>query len=342
MAKRVPKSLAPSRSTPGILDSVHSDSSSLGAQYKEVLATALADLSRHKLLILVAVTVALALGILATLMAPKRYTAEAYVRGGFAASDAVAATSHSGTSEPVVALDAALVVETRARLFQFHQLAREVVKNLGLEKLSPELGGGGLSSWLQARFYGDAVNAPGYQEDLAAAKLSRGLSVTTEPRVYQIVLHYTAGDPELAAEITNAFVAEFLRMTALQRLSEQRASAQAKLSTNLATLGGKHPKVLEARMRLASTDSLVKQQFARSQDEMLKGAGENITLAQANVVPSSPKPLVFIGVALLIGLAAGIGFALWLERAPEATDAQDSKRPIPFRRTAARAFANSD
>jgi uncharacterized protein involved in exopolysaccharide biosynthesis len=46
---------------------------------------------------------------------------------------------------------------------------------------------------------------------LAAAKLMRGLSVQTELRAYLISLAYTATNPELAAVVTNTFLAEFLR-----------------------------------------------------------------------------------------------------------------------------------
>ena len=114
---------------------------------------------------------------------------------------------------------------------------------MGLERLRPIVGRGRLSTWLEREFYGDATSAPEYQEDIAATKLMRGLSVKTEPRVYQIVLRYSAKDPELATAVTNAFVVEFLRTTSLQKLSGQRAAAQAALTENLATLGDKHPKV---------------------------------------------------------------------------------------------------
>jgi Chain length determinant protein len=65
----------------GILDSVHIESPPLGVQYKQVLAALLVRLLRYKLLIMAIVAAALALGIMATLAMPKRYTAEAYVRG---------------------------------------------------------------------------------------------------------------------------------------------------------------------------------------------------------------------------------------------------------------------
>lgn len=320
---------------PSILDAVHVEASSVGDQYQQVLATTLANLYRRKLLIIAIIAIALALGIAALLVMPKQYTAEAYIRGGFVAPHAVA-TDQVGSGGPVLAFDASLVVETRARLFQSHQLARQVVEDLGLERLRPLVSQGKFSSWWQDKVYGDAANAPEYQEDMAAMKLSRGLLVKTEPRVYLITLSYTAADPELAALITNTFVVEFLRATALQTLSEQRDSAQATLSQQLATFGDKHPKVIEARVRLATADSLFNAELGKSTEEILNGAGENIAFAQANVVPSSPKPLLVIGLAFLVGLLASIGLATWLgprSRAGHSTPSQLRERGAPHLET---------
>ena len=118
----------------------------------------------------------------------------------------------SAASGGVVAVDASMLVETRSRLLQSQQLARRVVERLGLERIRPAVSEGLFSSWLSggAKFYGDA-RAPGYPEDMAAKRLLRGLSVKTEPRSYLIAVRYTARDPELAALIANAFVAEFLQ-----------------------------------------------------------------------------------------------------------------------------------
>ena len=82
MAKRVQKSLADQRSTRSLLDPVHLGSS-LGIEYKHVVAETFGKLARHKLLILAIVATALVLGVVVTLSMPKRYTAEAYIREGF-------------------------------------------------------------------------------------------------------------------------------------------------------------------------------------------------------------------------------------------------------------------
>ena len=163
---------------------------------------------------------------------------------------------------------------------------------------------------------------------MAATKLMRGLSVKTEPRVYQIVLRYSAKDPELATAITNAFVVEFLRTTSLQKLSGQRGAAQTALSETLATLGDKHPKVKEARMRLASAESLMKEQLTKTADDIQKSAGENITFAEASVVPSSPNPpLIILFSPGLARLASGLPFGL--SARPQRRHAQKSASAPP-------------
>jgi hypothetical protein len=80
MVKRMQRSPASNCSLRGILHSVHIESPPLGVQYKQVLAALLVRLLRYKLLIMAIVAAALALGIMATLAMPKRFTAEAYVR----------------------------------------------------------------------------------------------------------------------------------------------------------------------------------------------------------------------------------------------------------------------
>ena len=278
------------RSVNNLLDPVHGEFNSFGQHYQLKLFDMLGKIARRKLLLSAVVAVALILGLVAMFVVPKRYTAEAYIRGGFAASNSVG-TSHGApiTRDLPIAVDASLVVETQSRLFQSHQLARHVVSDLGLEALRSEVGRGVFSSWLETTLYGDVANSNDFRQDRAATRLLRGLSVTTEPRVYQILLSYTSTDPKRAALITNAFVVAFLRTTALQGLAERRAVAQAVLSENLATLGDKHPKVREAAMQLASTEAMIMEQLGKPRQAVINGAGENVTFAQANVVPSGPK-----------------------------------------------------
>jgi uncharacterized protein involved in exopolysaccharide biosynthesis len=298
------------------LDHIGTANMSLGTHYEQAVLTTLAGLWRRKRLILKTAAMVLALGIVAALALPVKYTAEAYVYGGLAAAypPAKANRTDSGGS-PSVNFDASQLVETRSRLLQSPELAYQVVERLGLERLEPEIGRQGpISSWLQALFYGDSVKAPGYQIDTAAKGLLRGLSVKTEPRVYLIVVRYTASDPQRATMIANSFVTEFLRFTTLQTVSDQRAAAYGELSEQLATFGEKHPKARAASLRVAAEDALFKAQLAKTPEELQRTAGENVTFARAVAVPSSPNPPRIIGIAMLLGLLGGIGLAYWLER----------------------------
>ena len=181
-----------------ILDSVDSGDvslgsyyPSLGSYYEDTLRKMLTVVWRQKLLVLATIAAALVIGIALALVMPKRYTAEAYVGGGFA--DAATSYEKRGGGG-VVTVDASMLVETRSRLLQSQQLARRVVVRLGLERIRPVVNEGLFSSWpswLEAKFNGDA-SAPGYREDMAAKRLLRGLSVTTEPRSYLIAVRYTA------------------------------------------------------------------------------------------------------------------------------------------------------
>jgi uncharacterized protein involved in exopolysaccharide biosynthesis len=274
----------------------HYRDASLGPHYEEKLRVTLTNVWRNKLLVIATVTAALMIGIALALMMPKTYTAEAYIREGFATK---AVPDASGGA--AISVDASVLVETRSRLLQSRQLARGVVERLGLERIRPAVGKGPFASWLWSTFYGDATRVPGYEGDMAAERLLHGLSVRTEPRVYGIVVRYSAGDPELAALITNAFVVEFREAIKRQILSQQRGSAERALLEELATFGEKHPKVMEAKARLETADALLREQSEKTTTE------ENYSVTElAEIVRSSPNPVVCIGVALLVGVVGGI------------------------------------
>jgi uncharacterized protein involved in exopolysaccharide biosynthesis len=138
------------------------------------------------------------------------------------------------------------------------------------------------------------------------------LTVRTEPRVYLIKVSYAAGDPAFAALVVNTFVAEFVREIELQKLSEQQAVAKRTLSTTLETFGEKHPQVRVAQVRLAAAEDLLRAEWNKKPEEILRDAGERITVAQPDAVPSSPNPPVIIFLSLIVGLVAGLGCALYL------------------------------
>ena len=173
------------------LDFVQIEPSSLDVGFGEVLHAALASLWRRKLLVGAIVATALALGIIAVFVIPPSYTAEAYIRGGFVASNAVA-KDEDRRSAPSISLDLMRVIETQSRLLQSHDLARRVVRQLGLEQLRPEVSE---RHWLPDKFYGSAANIKEDQTDRAATRLLSRLSVTSDLlRTYLIEVRYTGKD----------------------------------------------------------------------------------------------------------------------------------------------------
>ena len=292
-------------------------------QSVQSLSAAVASVWRRKLLVLGIVFIALALGIIAVVAMPARYKAVAYVRGEyFAAPDMVAKDDVSATAGSL-SLDLVRVLETQSRLLESRLLARRVVQQLGLERLQPLVSKSRL--W-PATFFNNTVKIPrDVDADAAAGRLLDGLSVASDPRAYLLSVQYSAGEPELAELITNAFVAELLRSAKLQTLSKQRALAQAELSIDLVKFGDKHPSVAQARMRLADTDELLRKQLDEDPETILQAAGENVIKA----VSARSSFNIVIVLFLLGGLTIGVGVALWLERDRWWVTGPLALRPIP-------------
>jgi polysaccharide biosynthesis transport protein len=296
---------------PDTLDLVPVEPSLRDLASAEVIHLGFASVWRHKLLVAASAAAALGLAIVTVLVLPPSYTAEVYIRGGFAASETVAKDEDNTTvtiAAPI-SMDLVRVIETGTRVLQSHDLARRVVQQLGLDQIAPVVS---RTHWLPIRIYGTPATSEDDQIDRAASKLSRHLSVTSDPGAYLIEVRYTDRDPALATAIANAFVAEFLRSSKLQALSEQRALAEANLSRLHAKFGDKHPRVALAKSRLEATDGLMKQELAKSSEEVIQAAGENVTKVVA--APSSPNPRLIVALLLLLGLTAGVGVAFWLER----------------------------
>ena len=124
---------------------------------------------------------------------PERYTAQAYIRGEFVASDTlpmqVKNMRHWVHEHRTYELGpGARDRDSDRGLLQSNRLARRVVQQLGLERLQP------LSepTWMAAgHLPWSAAQSPEDQVDIAAGKLLNGLSVTAIPRAYLITVRYT-------------------------------------------------------------------------------------------------------------------------------------------------------
>jgi len=300
---------------------------SLGPYYSETLRNTLANVWRSRRLVIATVAVALAIGIVIALARPKQYTAEAYVREPFKAEEATLMDDKLGNA---VSIDASMLVETQSRILKSQEIARRVVQRVGLERIRPAVRENPLSSWLQAQFFGDVVETAEFQEERAARKLLSGLSVTTEPRVYLIVVRYTAGDPELAALITNAFVVELMQTITTQGLSQRLHAEESSLSADLLTLGEQHPKVVEEKRRVQAAKARLKAQLGKTIDEIEHTAnGKSVAFARVPVVPSGPNAAFLIGVVFLVGLAGSVALANF--RSAPSAQSGASKFPLSSR-----------
>jgi hypothetical protein len=65
-------------------------------------------------------------------------------------------------------------------------------------------------------------------------------------------------------------------------------------------------------MRLAAADDLLGKQLNEPANVIRQNVGENVTKAVAT--PSKPQTPLVVGLLMLVGLAAGVATALWLER----------------------------
>ena len=82
-------------------------------------------------------------------------------------------------------------------------------------------------------------------------------------------------------------------------------------------------------MRLASTEALMKDQLTKTADDIQKSAGENITFAEASVIPSSPNPPLIIVFALLGGLASASDLPFGLSAA-RSSGARKKRSRLPL------------
>ena len=282
----------------------------------DVLRSVLTSVWRRKLLVGAIVASVLAVGVAAIVVIPTSYTPTAFIRGGFVVSTAVAKDEDKAAGS-YVGLDLTRMIETQSRLLESEDLARQVVQQLGLERLRTEVAESHRLTVMPVGSSTDKSELTGEREaiDRAAMILLSRLSVTTDQlRTYMVKVSYTGNDPALAVLVTNAFVTEFLRSSRMQVLSQQRSGAESALTRELDKYGDKHPRVLQAKARLANADALLRKQLNEAPEVLLQDAGENVTTATINNLTSSPNRPLVMGLLLLLGLVVGIAVALVLER----------------------------
>ena len=289
-------------------------SSNLREHYEDVAAKALRSIWRHLRLIAALIVVALILASLLVAHLPRRYSAEALVQPDLFRGE------QDTKYTPLASIDGAALVSGEAQYIRSPSVVRIVIKRLGLDG-DPEFVAArsefvqGLS-WVRSALLPETVVSSPLER--AAARVARGLTVSTVPRSYLISVSYAAASPEKAAKVANAFAFEYVRAKTLQRLGDAVAAASRELARQSGIYGRKHPSILQLKTELEA--ARMRFQAAVDEPEAITGKAapsSAITLAEPNPTPSSPKGIVILGLAFLSALVSGIGLALWLERRQE-------------------------
>jgi Mrp family chromosome partitioning ATPase/capsular polysaccharide biosynthesis protein len=304
-------------------------------QHREAVAfSTLMVLWRRRWLILGLALVGLTIAVLALMTMERRYQSSAVIRLEFGADLPIIATRQTSGST----VDASAIVESEARVIRSHAMARRVISRLNLENDPTFAPGRSLLSDLKAILAPIFYSEPVPLADQIASKLLNALSVSNDSRSYLITITYTAGSPEVASTIANAFAAEYLQSsieTNLEsakqtsewlagQIQEKRASLLLSEKALLAEANQIDIRAREARQ--ASLQAQVS--TIRERLRILTESYENVRLlldlkpANARVViqaqpahfPAGPKPAIVLGIALLVTSGLGIGLALLLER----------------------------
>lgn len=146
-----------------------------------------------------------------------------------------------------------------------------------------------------------------FGQGLTKAKVSRDLSVSADGTTNIVNVAATATSPTLAADIANAYTAQFVK--------EQQSSNHAYYASAL-KLVNKQLAALSPKER-TSTAGLALQDRAQSLGTLAELRNGNVQVAQAAEVPttpSSPKTLRNTILGAFLGLLLGLGVASLLER----------------------------
>jgi uncharacterized protein involved in exopolysaccharide biosynthesis len=276
--------------------------------YVDLAAHTLSSIVQHRTFIVKCVAVAFVLACVSTPLIPRKYSAEALIYPNlFSSGQDKAAAAAS--------LDGATMVTGEARAIRSDVIMRAVATRLGHDPMATRS-----RSWLKlpvdwfrAAWLPETLNHSPF--DRAVGKLQNKLVVMNDTRSYVISVSFTAPSAEEAAEVVNAVVIEYLRDKIRQRTLSKLVSAEAELREQLAVYGQKHPKTLQAVAALdAERASLETATNSQDSDRYEIANDQNVKLAVPNHTPTSPKGFVIFGLSLLLGLLAGIGFAVWRDR----------------------------
>jgi uncharacterized protein involved in exopolysaccharide biosynthesis len=283
----------------------------LRAHREESAYGALRILWRRAWLIVTILIAALLVAILALVLIEPRYTAEAMIRFNFD-HDAPAANSRS---QPIASLDAAVLVDSAARLIRSRATASAVVERLGLDK-DPKFARQpfpqrALSAVRSALGLNQTTPEPS-PHDLAVNELMRQVTVANDARSYLILIATTSEDPEQAATLVNAIASEYLRSQTMQHLTDTQVAAEHELAELSSVYGMRHPNYLQSRARLErlQTQLSALRNGSSSVDEIEPAMGQALLAASKVIVPAGPNIKLILGLTAGAALAAGIWLAL--------------------------------
>ena len=181
------------------------------------------------------VVAALSIALVATMLQTKRYTAESSIQISNSSGRVLGAKEDQPGDNSDVTYDVDRFLKTQVDILQSRGLALRVAQKLNLIGNPRLLRAQGLSA-------PSGVTAPDVQRDAAIALLAGNLNVTL-PRDSRIVtISYVSSDPDLSAQVANAYASEFIQANLQQKfdsssyarnfLGEQLQEAKAKLEAS--------------------------------------------------------------------------------------------------------------
>ena len=282
------------------------ETANLRAYYEQLAYDTLRVLWYRKLLIsaFVGAAVLLASGMVG-LMGP-RYSGEAIIELNFVREVPTAGAQIQSTAT----VDAAVMVDSAARVIRSRAIASAVVTRLGLDK-DPAFAHRSALSYVQALLGREAVTPSPH--DLAADALMRKITVASELRSYLISITVTTGDPEQSANLANAVAVEYLRGQLQQQLTDAQVSAERNLNQLASVYGVRHPNYVNGRASLEYWDARLGALRELPADDVVKLVrGPSFLAAQKVMLPSGPNVTLILGLTIVAALGLGIWLALRL------------------------------
>ena len=201
-----------------------------------VIRYSLALVRRHLLLILAIVTAAVALAVVLTMLETPRYTATSSVEMSQETQKVLGDKLEGGEGQAQPDYDVDVFLNTQSEILRSRALAERVVQRLNL---------GANNRFFAAMEAPKAVQqgTPAGRRDMAIGMVQGGFAVDLPRRTRIANLSFTSTDPQMSAQIANAFAAEFIQSN-LQRKFDSSSYARGFVADQLE----------EARTRLEGSE----------------------------------------------------------------------------------------